>query len=184
MVELLDALDASPAAKNTIIVLWSDHGWHLGEKQHLHKFTLWERSTRVPYIIVAPNVTPANARCSRPVGLIDTFPTLIELCSLPTVEGLDGVSLVPLLKNPSLEWSRPALTTHGQGNHSLRTERWRYIRYANGDEELYDHYDRPPRMAQPRRQARVCGREDGTRQVASADRCGCARSKKKPKETE
>lgn len=137
--QLLDALDASPAAKNTIVVLWSDHGWHLGEKQHLHKFTLWERSTRVPYIIVAPNVTPTNTLCSRPVGLIDTFPTLNELCSLPTVEGLDGVSLVPLLKEPSLQWSRPALTTHGQSNHSLRTDRWRYIRYANGDEELYDH---------------------------------------------
>jgi arylsulfatase A-like enzyme len=137
--QLLDALDASPAAKNTIVVLWSDHGWHLGEKQHLHKFTLWERSTRVPYIIVAPNVTPSNTLCSRPVGLIDTFPTLNELCSLPIVEGLDGVSLVPLLKEPSLKWSRPALTTHGQSNHSLRTEHWRYIRYANGDEELYDH---------------------------------------------
>ena len=137
--QLLDALDASPAAKNTIVVLWSDHGWHLGEKQHLHKFTLWERSTRVPYIIVAPNVTPSNTLCSRPVGLIDTFPTLNELCSLPIVEGLDGVSLVPLLKEPSLQWSRPALTTHGQSNHSLRTEHWRYIRYANGDEELYDH---------------------------------------------
>ncbi len=136
---LLDALDASPAAKNTIIVLWSDHGWHLGEKQHLHKFTLWERSTRVPYIIVAPGVTSAHSRSLRPVGVIDTLPTLIELCSLPQLEGLDGVSLVPLLKNPSREWSRPALTTHGQGNHSLRTERWRYIRYADGGEELYDH---------------------------------------------
>jgi arylsulfatase A-like enzyme len=141
--QLLDALDASPAAKNTIIVLWSDHGWHLGEKQHLHKFTLWERSTRVPYIIVAPGVTVANVRCTRPVGVIDTFPTLNELCSLPTLEGLDGVSLVPLLKNPSLEWSRAALTTHGQSNHSLRTDRWRYIRYVNGDEELYDHTTDP-----------------------------------------
>lgn len=141
--ELLDALDASPAARNTIIVLWSDHGWHLGEKQHLHKFTLWERSTRVPYIIVAPGVTTANARCSRPVGVIDTFPTLIELCSLPTVEALDGVSLVPLLKNSSLDWSRPAITTHGQSNHSLRTDRWRYIRYADGGEELYDHTTDP-----------------------------------------
>ena len=140
---LLDALDASPAARNTIIVLWSDHGWHLGEKQHLHKFTLWERSTRVPYIIVAPGVTPANARCSRSVGLIDTFPTLIELCSLPSIEGLDGTSLVPLLSEPDRTWGRPVLTTHGRGNHSLRTERWRYIRYADGGEELYDHTTDP-----------------------------------------
>jgi arylsulfatase A-like enzyme len=137
--QLLDALDASPAAKNTIIVLWSDHGWHLGEKQHLHKFTLWERSTRVPYIIVAPGVTSANVRCRRPVALVDTFPTLNELCSLPMDEGLDGTSLVPLLKDPQLEWDRPALTTHGRGNHALRTERWRYIHYSDGGEELYDH---------------------------------------------
>ena len=140
---LLDALDSSPAARNTIIILWSDHGWHLGEKQHLHKFTLWERSTRVPYIIVAPGVTPANARCSRSVGLIDMFPTLIELCSLPTVDALDGVSLVPLLSEPDRTWDRPALTKHGRGNHSLRTERWRYIRYADGGEELYDHSTDP-----------------------------------------
>lgn len=140
---LLDALQDSGHADNTVIVLWSDHGWHFGEKEHLHKFTLWERSTRVPYIIVAPNVTPANARCMRPVGLIDLFPTLIELCSLPAVNELDGVSLVPLLRNPLLEWSRPAITTHGLGNHALRTERWRYIRYADGGEELYDHTTDP-----------------------------------------
>ena len=140
---LLYALDASPAAKNTIIVLWSDHGWHLGEKQHLHKFTLWERSTRVPFIIAAPNVTQANTRTARPVGLIDLFPTLNELCELPPIDGLEGQSLVPLLKEPNIDWDRPALTTHGRGNHSLRTERWRYIRYADGAEKLYDHSTDP-----------------------------------------
>ena len=140
---LLDALDASPAAKNTIIVLWSDHGWHLGEKQHLHKVTLWERSTRVPFIIAAPNVTQANTRTARPVGLIDLFPTLNELCELPPIDGLEGQSLVPLLKEPNIDWDRPALTTHGRGNHALRTERWRYIRYADGGEELYDHSTDP-----------------------------------------
>ncbi|MCR9294295.1 MAG: sulfatase [bacterium] len=137
--ELLDALDASPVAENTIVVLWSDHGWHLGEKQHLHKFTLWERSTRVPFIIAAPGVTQSNTRTKRPVGLIDLFPTLNALCKLPSVDGLEGQSLVPLLLNPAVDWDRPALTTHGQGNHALRTERWRYIRYADGGEELYDH---------------------------------------------
>jgi arylsulfatase A-like enzyme len=140
---LLDALDAGPAVKNTVVVLWSDHGWHLGEKQHLHKFTLWERSTRIPMILAAPGLTQPSSRCARPVGTIDLFPTFNELCSLPAVEGLDGKSLVPLLKNPLREWSRPALTTHGQSNHSLRTDRWRYIRYANGDEELYDHTTDP-----------------------------------------
>ena len=140
---LLDALDASPAAKNTIIVLWSDHGWHHGEKQHLHKFTLWERSTRIPMVIAAPGVTQSDSRTARPVGTIDLFPTLNELCSLPSIASLDGTSLVPLLKKPELEWSRPAHTTHGQGNHALRTERWRYIRYADGGEELYDHDNDP-----------------------------------------
>lgn len=137
--QLLDALDASPAANNTIVVLWSDHGWHLGEKQHLHKFTLWERSTRVPCIIAAPGTSQKNTRTARPVGLIDLFPTLNELCDLPPVEKLDGVSLVPLIKDPSITWDKPALTTHGQGNHAVRSERWRYIRYADGGEELYDH---------------------------------------------
>jgi len=140
---LLDALDASPAAKNTIIVFWSDHGWHLGEKRHLHKFTLWERSTRIPFIVVAPGVTHPGTRSGKPVGTIDIFPTLNELCGLPSVDGLDGASLMPILRNPALDWKRPALITHGQGNHALRTERWRYIRYANGDEELYDHAKDP-----------------------------------------
>ncbi len=140
---LLDAFDASPAAKNTVVVLWSDHGWHLGEKQHLHKFTLWERSTRIPLIIAAPDVTQPGSRTARPVGTIDLFPTLNELCALPAIAALDGTSLVPLLKNPSLEWTRPALTNHGQGNHALRSERWRYIRYADGGEELYDHATDP-----------------------------------------
>lgn len=135
---LLDALDASPAADNTLIVFWSDHGWHLGEKQHLHKFTLWERSTRVPFVIAGAGVTQPNARCEQPVSLIDLFPTLNELCGLPDVQKLDGTSLVPLLREPALAWQRPALTTHGQGNHAVRTDRWRYIHYADGGEELYD----------------------------------------------
>ena len=141
--QLLDALDASPAAKNTAVVFWSDHGWHLGEKQHLHKFTLWERSTRIPMIIAAPGLTRPGSRTPRPVSTIDLFPTLNELCALPSFMSLEGTSLIPLLKNPSLARSRPALTTHGQGNHALRTERWRYIRYADASEELYDHTTDP-----------------------------------------
>lgn len=141
--QLLDALDRSSSASNTIVVLWSDHGWHLGEKQHLHKFTLWERSTRVPLIIAAPGITQGGGRTQRAVSVIDLFPTLNELCQLPDVAGLEGQSLVPLLKYPATPWDRPALTTHGQGNHSLRTERWRYIRYRDGGEELYDHENDP-----------------------------------------
>ena len=140
---LLDALDSGPAADNTIIVFWSDHGWHLGEKHRLHKMTLWERATRVPFIIAAPGVTQAGTRSKRPVGVIDLFPTLNELCELPAIPKLDGSSLAPLLRDPAREWNRPALTTYGRGNHALRSERWRYIRYANGDEELYDHSNDP-----------------------------------------
>ncbi len=137
--ELITSLEKSPHAKNTIIVLWSDHGWHLGEKHHWHKFTLWEEATRVPLIVVAPNVTSPGTKTSRPVGLIDLYPTLAELCGLSPPKNLDGISLVPLLSDPSRQWERPALTTHGRGNHALRTERFRYIRYADGSEELYDH---------------------------------------------
>jgi arylsulfatase A-like enzyme len=136
---LLDALDRGPAAGNTIVILWSDHGWHLGEKQHLHKFTLWERSTRVPLVVAVPGLTAENSQTARPVGLIDLFPTLIELCQLDPLASLDGQSLVPLLREPTRAWERPALTTHGPGNHALRSENFRYIRYADGGEELYDH---------------------------------------------
>jgi len=141
--QLLDALDKSSSANNTIVILWSDHGWHLGEKQHLHKFTLWERSTRVPFIVAAPGITTSGGRTQRAVSLIDLFPTLNELCQLPDVAGLEGQSLLPVLKDPATQWARPALTTHGQGNHSLRTDRWRYIRYRDGGEELYDHENDP-----------------------------------------
>jgi arylsulfatase A-like enzyme len=141
--QLLDALDASPGADNTVVVFWSDHGWHFGEKQHLHKFTLWDRSTRIPMIIAAPGMTQPGTRTARPVGAIDLFPTLNEICQMPSVPELDGSSLVPLLKDPTTAWDRPTLTTHGLGNHALRTERWRYIRYYDGGEELYDHHQDP-----------------------------------------
>ncbi len=136
---LLDALDESPFANNTIIVLWSDHGFHVGEKMHWEKRSLWEESTHVPLIFSLPGKPDGSARCTRPVGLIDIFPTLVELCGLPEKRELQGRSLTPLLKDPSQEWDYPVLTTHHPGNHAVRSERWRYIRYANGDEELYDH---------------------------------------------
>ncbi len=137
--ELLNALDRSEHADDTLIVLWSDHGFHIGEKMHWEKRSLWEESTRVPLIISRPQSTVSASRSSRTVGLIDLYPTLIELCGLPSKDGLEGRSLVPLLDNPKLEWNYPALTTQMPGNHAVRTEDWRYIRYANGDEELYDH---------------------------------------------
>ena len=134
---LIDALDASAYAEDTAIVLWADHGWHLGEKSHWKKSTLWEEATRVPLLISAPGYSPGT--CSKPVGLIDIYPTLIALCGLPAREEMEGRSLVPLMENPDRNWPFPAITTHGRGNHAIRSDRWRYIRYADGSEELYDH---------------------------------------------
>lgn len=139
---LLDALDASPHAANTIVVLYSDHGFFLGEKERWAKQSLWERATKVPFIISAPGHT-RGGRCHRPAELLGIYPTLIELCGLTPREGLDGGSLVPLLKDPAAGWERPALTTHGRNNHSVRTERFRYIRYHDGSEELYDLQEDP-----------------------------------------
>lgn len=140
---VLDALDKSGYADNTIIVLWADHGYHLGEKKHWEKFVLWEKANHVPFIIVAPGVTKAATKCERPVDLINIYPTLIELCGLKPKPELDGVSLVPLLKNPKAKWERPAVMTYLRGNHAVRSKRWRYIRYVDGTEELYDHNNDP-----------------------------------------
>ncbi len=140
---LLDALDKSGRADNTIIVLWADHGYHLGDKESCVKFTLWEKANHVPFIIVAPGVTKPGSVCDEPVTLLDIYPTLLELCGLPPKAGNDGHSLVPLLENPDAEWPHPAIMTQGKGNHALRTDRWRYIRYRDGSEELYDHENDP-----------------------------------------
>ncbi|MHC4147761.1 MAG: sulfatase, partial [Planctomycetota bacterium] len=136
---VIKALDRSAYTDNTIVILWSDHGWHLGEKLHWRKFSLWEEATHNVLMAVAPGITQSGKRCSRPVTMLDIYPTLIELCGLTPKDELEGRSLVPLLKNPKAEWDRPALTTHGRNNHSLRGERYRYIRYSDGTEELYDH---------------------------------------------
>ncbi|WP_114749393.1 sulfatase [Pleomorphovibrio marinus] len=134
---VLDALEQNGLADNTIVVLWSDHGWHLGEKGITGKNTLWERSTRVPLLFAGPNI-PQGERRSQPAELMDMYPTLVDLAALPAKGGLEGLSLSPqIFENKKRE--RPAITTHNPGNNSVRSERWRYIRYANGEEELYDH---------------------------------------------
>lgn len=135
---VLDALDAAGLTDKTIVVLWSDHGWHLGEKGITGKNTLWERSTRVPLIFAGPKVAKGG-KCTRAVELLDIYPTLAELCGLPVAANLEGHTLVPLLNNPKA--TRPfqaAITTHGPHNHSVRTELYRYIRYADGSEEFYN----------------------------------------------
>jgi arylsulfatase A-like enzyme len=147
---LLRALDSSPHAENTIVVLWSDHGWQLGEKEHWRKFALWDNVARTVLIIRAPRGLPGLAggaeeggRCRRVTSLVDLYPTLIELTGLPEKTGLDGHSLVPLLADPRTEWEFPAITTYDRFEYSIRNERWRYIRYIDDTEELYDHSNDP-----------------------------------------
>ena len=144
---LLDALERTERVEDTIIVLWSDHGWHLGEKHRWRKQTLWEETTRVPLIIVAPGVTTPGTRSARAVSLVDIYPTLAELTGIAAPENLDGVSLKPLLEDPDMAWDRSALSTNEFGNHAVRSERYRYIRYYNGNEELYDHERDPGEWA-------------------------------------
>jgi arylsulfatase A-like enzyme len=141
---VLDALDASSFAKNTVIVLWGDNGFQLGERETWEKFTLWEESTRIPLMVVAPGVTKPGGRCSRAVSLLDIYPTLVELVhGSPPPQKLEGTSLVPLLRNPKAPRTVPVVTTFELGNHSVRTERYRYTHYRDGDEELYDHQTDP-----------------------------------------
>ena len=140
---LLDALAASEHKDNTIIVLWGDHGWHLGEKSHWRKFTLWEEATRAPMIWVAPGMTKPGAICKRPVDFLSIYPTLCDLAGIDTPKHVEGKSIRLLLAEPESEWDGVAICTHGYQNHSVRSERWRYIRYADGSEELYDHEKDP-----------------------------------------
>ena len=140
---LIDELDASAHAENTAIVLWSDHGWHLGEKLHWRKFALWEEATRNVLMCVAPGVTEPGGRCDAPVNLLDIYPTVVDLCGVPRRDELEGRSLTPLLTDPGAEWVRPTVTTYGRNNHSARSRRWRYTRYSDGSEELYDHHADP-----------------------------------------
>lgn len=134
---LLDALEAGGHADDTIVVLWSDHGYHLGEKLITGKNTLWERSTRVPLIFAGPGITE-GATVTSPAELLDLYPTLNELCGLPVVPGLEGHSLAPQLRDASAPRLHPAITSHNRGNHSVRSTRYRFIQYADGTEEFYD----------------------------------------------
>jgi arylsulfatase A-like enzyme len=140
---VMAALDSSPYRDKTVVVLWSDHGWHLGEKLHWRKFALWEEATHNVLMVVAPGTTRAGGHCDAPVSLLDIYPTLIDLCGLAPRKELEGASLLPLLKDTKAPWDRPALTTHGRNDHSLRFRRWRYTRYRDGGEELYDHTKDP-----------------------------------------
>jgi len=139
---VLDALEESGQTENTLIVLWSDHGFHLGEKEISGKNTLWERSTRVPLIFVGSGIGKGK-EVETPVELLDIYPTLNELCGFPKKEDLEGHSLLPQLRDNTAHRAWPAITTNNYNNHAVRTKDWRYIRYADGEEELYDMKNDP-----------------------------------------
>lgn len=139
---VLNALEQSPHRDNTIIVLWGDHGCHIGEKNHFSKSALWKETSRTPLIIYAPGVSKPGS-CKRTVGLVDLYPTLIELCGLPQRDGLYGRSIAPLVREPEKDWPYPAIITHSPhwygANHAIHSERYHYIHYRDGGEELYDN---------------------------------------------
>lgn len=139
---LLNALASSSYADNTIVVLWSDHGFHLSEKQHWAKRTLWEESTRVPLLFIGPGIAPKSI-CDEPCSLLDVYPTLAELCGLPPNSILEGESLMPQIQDPTKARKKPAITSSYYGNHSIRSKDWRLVVYADGNEELYDHRSDP-----------------------------------------
>ncbi|MEM8736872.1 MAG: sulfatase [Planctomycetota bacterium] len=135
--QVLDAYDRSPAKDNTYMIVTSDHGFQLGEKGAWCKFSFWERSTRVPFLVVGPGIKPGVSE--RTVSLIDLYPTLIALAGLPPRQGLQGKDLTPLFENPDMPWDSVARVFHEKVDHeAIIDEDFRYIRYANGDEELYD----------------------------------------------
>ncbi|VGO16444.1 Arylsulfatase [Pontiella desulfatans] len=168
--DVVEAIDNSPYKDNTIIVVTSDHGWQMGQKDYLFKNSPWEESCRVPLVVRAPGVAKAGRVAEHPVSLIDLYPTLVDLCGLPKETRknkngapLDGYSVRPFLENPqSRTWEGPegalSMIYVGELNKgfssedknmlknqhwSYRTERWRYIRYFDGVEELYDHESDP-----------------------------------------
>ncbi len=136
---VLEALENSEYADNTIIVLWSDHGQSMGEKMNFRKMSLWEESTKVPLVIATPNGKSRGKKVTAPVSLLDLYPTLVDLCELPKQKHLDGNSLEPLLNNPTSDWKYPVISNWRYRNYSVRSENYRYIQYRDGTEEFYDH---------------------------------------------
>ncbi|MDZ8119735.1 sulfatase [Pontiella agarivorans] len=138
--KMLRALENSQYADNTIVVIWGDHGWHLGEKQRFLKNTTWNETAKTPFIVKIPGMKKPLV-CDRTVSLIDIYPTLVSLCGLPEKE-LDGLDFSPLLKNPETAWDRPGITVTSAGT-SVMGERWHYALQLDGTEELYDLQNDP-----------------------------------------
>jgi iduronate 2-sulfatase len=147
---LLDALQELGLAENTVVVFWSDHGYHVGDHGLWKKQSVFERSARVPLIIAAPGQLNQGSASGRTVELVDLYPTLADLCGLPTTSSqpLAGRSLRPLLDDPQAGWAKPAFTQVWRGSfagHSVRTERYRYIEWDGGKQgaQLYDYETDP-----------------------------------------
>lgn len=140
--EILQELKDSPYADNTIVVLWSDHGYHLGEKGRFAKHSLWEEASHVPLIIKSPE-TIKGQKSATAVSLLDLYPTLLDIAGLPANAQNEGTSLRPLLTGEVTSSGRASITTYGEGNHGVRDDRYRYIQYSDGSEELYDHESDP-----------------------------------------
>jgi choline-sulfatase len=143
MGRVLDALEKSPYRDDTIVVLMSDHGFHLGEKNHWQKATLWEEATHCLLMFRVPGLTPSGGVSERFVSLQDIYPTLAELCGVKPPDYVDGSSLVPLLKRPDAEWKSTAISALYDRYISIRTEQFRYTRYNEDQEEFYDYFKDP-----------------------------------------
>ncbi len=139
---LLEALEESPHANNTVIVLWSDHGYRLGEKSTFAKHALWDAATKAPLLFAAPNL-PGGKVIGQAAEMLSIYPTLLDLCGLPAYERNEGRSLVPLMQGKREADPHLAITTFGMNNHAVKSDRFRYIRYEDGGEEFYDHQDDP-----------------------------------------
>ena len=137
----LEVIEKNPRGRKTVVMLTSDHGWHLGEKKHWCKGAIWEQTLRVPFIVRAPGVK-AGVVNEQPVSLIDVYPSLVDLAGLPVPDFLDGSSVKPQLYDPNSQRD-PAISIYGEANTSIRSKDWRYIRYEDGSEELYHHNDDP-----------------------------------------
>jgi len=135
---LLAGLEASGRADRTIVLVAGDNGMHFGQQDWWLKTTLWDEATRVPFIALLPGISPPGSRCARVVNLQDIYPTLADLAGLPARREVAGRSIRPLLADPTTPWDFPTLSTMGRGNHAVISERYHYIRYADGSEELYD----------------------------------------------
>ncbi len=139
---VMEALENSGYADNTVIVLWSDHGYRLGEKGTFAKHALWEPATNAPLMFAAPNL-PEGIVIDSPAEMLSIYPTLLELCALPAYDKNEGISLVSTMQNKNNNKEAYALTTFGMNNHAVKANAFRYIQYEDGEEELYDHQKDP-----------------------------------------